>query len=150
MAPSHSIFTLSASHQHRGDYKRVSLQQLHYGHASLYCFFYNLTEFISFSSKVFREKLNELGLEVMDRRTNRHGRGLNAEVQTDLYVRDKTNSVTLQKIAGQRRIKRALLAAMDLSEEEAKIFATAAKEVQRCMKDGEMFFDAFDKNNVSL
>ena len=75
----------------------------------------------------------------MDRRTNRHGRGLNAEVQTDLYVRDKTNSVTLQKIAGQRWIKRALIAAMDLSEEEAKIFATAAKEVQRCMKDGEMF-----------
>ena len=86
----------------------------------------------------------------MDRRTNRHGRGLNAEVQTDLYVRDTTNSVRLQKIAGQRRIKRALLAAMELSEEEANLFATAAKEVQRCFKDSEIFFDTFDKNNVSL
>ena len=59
----------------------------------------------------FRKIVNELGLEVVERRTNRDGRGLNANVQTDLYVRDMTMTVKLQKIAAQRKIKRALTSA---------------------------------------
>ena len=67
----------------------------------------------------FRKIVNELGLDVVDRRTNRDGRGLNANVQTDLYVRDMTMTVKLQKIAAQRKIKRALTSAMDASNSSA-------------------------------
>jgi Kef-type K+ transport system membrane component KefB len=63
----------------------------------------------------FRKIVNELGLEVVERRTNRNGRGLNATVQTDLYVRDKTMTVQLQKIAAQKKIKRALASALESS-----------------------------------
>ena len=65
----------------------------------------------------FRKIVNELGLEVVERRTNRNGRGLNATVQTDLYVRDTTMTIKLQKIAAQRKIKRALAEAMEEMEE---------------------------------
>ena len=54
----------------------------------------------------FRKILNDLGLDVVERRTNRDGRGLNAVVQTDLYVRDTTMTVQLQKIGAQKKIKR--------------------------------------------
>ncbi|KAL7533761.1 hypothetical protein ACHAXR_009976 [Thalassiosira sp. AJA248-18] len=64
----------------------------------------------------FRKIVNELGLEVVERRTNRNGRGLNATVQTDLYVRDTTMTVKLQKIAAQRKIKHALASAMEASD----------------------------------
>ncbi len=63
----------------------------------------------------FRKIVNELGLEVVERRTNRNGRGLNATVQTDLYVRDTSMTIKLQKIAAQRKIKRALAEAMEES-----------------------------------
>jgi len=56
----------------------------------------------------FRNIVNNLGLEIVDRRTNRNGRGLNATVQTDLFVRDTTINVKIQKIAAQRKIKEAL------------------------------------------
>jgi len=39
--------------------------------------------------EVFRKILNDMNLEVIDRRTNRHGRSLAAEVQTDLYVKTR-------------------------------------------------------------
>ena len=38
----------------------------------------------------FRKIVNDLGLEIVERRTNRHGRGLDATVQTDLFVMDTT------------------------------------------------------------
>ena len=58
--------------------------------------------------ELFRKMVNDLGLEVVERRTNRYGRGLDATVQTDLFVRDTTMNVKLQKIAAQRKIKQAL------------------------------------------
>jgi hypothetical protein len=61
----------------------------------------------------FRKIVNELGLEVVERRTNRNGRGLNATVQTDLFVRDTTMMVKLQKIAAQKKIKHALAHAIE-------------------------------------
>ena len=63
----------------------------------------------------FRKILNELGLEVVERRTNRDGRGLDATVQTDMFVRDTTMNVKLQKIAAQKRIKRNLAKAIETS-----------------------------------
>ena len=101
-------------------------------------------------STVFRKTLNDLNLEIVDRRTNRHGRGLDSEVQTDLYVRDTTMNIKLQKIGAQRRIKRALQAAMELTEEEAKSLAAAADELTRLMKDDSKFFSKFDTDQVSL
>ena len=56
----------------------------------------------------FRDILSELDLEVVERRTHRDGRGLDATVNTDLYVRDRTMSIHLLKIKEQRKIKRAL------------------------------------------
>ena len=100
--------------------------------------------------EIFREKLNELNLVLLDRRTNRQGRGLDATVQTDLYVRDETIKIRLQKIGAQRRIKAALQNAMSLTTEEAKSFATAAEELQRLMSDDAQFFQKFDTNNVSI
>ncbi|KAL7544273.1 hypothetical protein ACHAWF_007655 [Thalassiosira exigua] len=67
----------------------------------------------------FRKIVNDLGLELIDRRTNRDGRGLDATVQTDLYVRDATVTVKLQKIAAQRKIKKALASAMEESFAES-------------------------------
>ena len=101
-------------------------------------------------STVFRKTLNDLNLEIVDRRTNRHGRGLDSEVQTDLYVRDTTMNIKLQKIGAQRRIKRALQAAMELTEKEAKSLAAAADELTRLMKDDSKFFSKFDTDQVSL
>ena len=91
-----------------------------------------------------------MNLEIVDRRTNRHGRGLYSEVQTDLYVRDTTMNIKLQKIGAQRRIKRSLQTAMELTEEEAKSLAAAADELMRLMTDDSNFFSKFDTNNVSL
>lgn len=56
----------------------------------------------------FRDILNKLGLEIMDRRTERLGRGLDANVVTDIYVRDMRTTTKVQKIKSQRKIKRAL------------------------------------------
>ena len=56
----------------------------------------------------FRKILNELGLEIVERRTNRQGRGLDATVQTDLFVQDTTITTKVQKIKAQRKIKKAL------------------------------------------
>jgi hypothetical protein len=58
----------------------------------------------------FGKIVNELGLEVVERRTNRNGRDLDATVQTDLYVRDTTMTTEIQKIGAQLKIKRALAA----------------------------------------
>ena len=46
----------------------------------------------------FRKIVNELGLEVVECRTNRNGRGLGATVQTDLYVRDSSVTVNVKRI----------------------------------------------------
>ena len=100
--------------------------------------------------EIFREKLNELNLVLIDRRTNRQGRGLDATVQTDLYVRDETINIKLQKIGAQRRIKSALQNAMSLTEEEAKSFVAAAEELQKLMSEDTQFFQKFDTNNVSI
>ena len=43
----------------------------------------------------FRIILNELGLEIVERRTNRDGRGLDARVTNDLFVRDATMNIHL-------------------------------------------------------
>ena len=59
----------------------------------------------------FRSIINDLGLEIIERRTNRHGRGLDAIVQTDIFVRDQKITTKVQKIKAQRKIKRALAAA---------------------------------------
>ena len=91
-----------------------------------------------------------MNVEIVDRRTNRHGRGLDSEVQTDLYVRDTTMNIKLQKIGAQRRIKRSLQTAMELTEEEAKSLAAAADELTRLMTDDSNFFSKFDTDNVSL
>ncbi|EJK64456.1 hypothetical protein THAOC_14805 [Thalassiosira oceanica] len=72
----------------------------------------------------FRDILHELDLEVVERRTNRDGRGLDATVSTDLYVRDKTMSIHLLKIKEQRKIKRALK--HDSSEESANLCMTGS------------------------
>mmetsp|Transcript_12653 Transcript_12653/g.25286 ORF Transcript_12653/g.25286 Transcript_12653/m.25286 type:complete len:951 (+) Transcript_12653:88-2940(+) len=97
---------------------------------------------------VFRNILNDLNLEVIDRRTNRHGRTLSAEVQTDLYVKDKTMNIKFQKIAGQRRIKNALKAAMDLTKDELDTFSKAIEELQKLVDDDcAAFFMQFDINN---
>ena len=63
----------------------------------------------------FRTILNELGLEVVDRRTNRQGRGVDARVQTDLYVRDDNMKTKVMKIKAQRKIKKALATAIGSS-----------------------------------
>jgi hypothetical protein len=95
--------------------------------------------------EVFRKILNDLNLEVIDRRTNRHGRSLAAEVQTDLYVKDKTMNIKFQKIAGQRRIKNALKAAMDLTMNELDEFSSAIDELQKLVDDDSTsFFMQFD------
>jgi len=66
----------------------------------------------------FRAILNELGLEVIERRTNREGRGLEAMVQTDLYVRDNNVMTHVMKIKAQKKIKRALASVVGGSEVE--------------------------------
>eukprot|EP00985_Skeletonema_marinoi_P005509 scaffold2388_cov201-Skeletonema_marinoi.AAC.7 len=97
--------------------------------------------------EVFRKILNDMNLEVIDRRTNRHGRSLAAEVQTDLYVKDKTMNIKFQKIAGQRRIKNALKAAMDLTMNELDEFSSAIDELQKLVDDDSTsFFMQFDSN----
>jgi len=97
--------------------------------------------------EIFRKILNDMNLEVIDRRTNRHGRGMTAIVQTDLYVKDKTMNTKFQKIAGQRRIKNALKAAMDFTKEELDIFTRAIEELQKLVDDdGTAFFMQFDSN----
>jgi Ca2+-binding EF-hand superfamily protein len=63
----------------------------------------------------FKKILNELGLEIVERRTNRQGRGLDAIVQTDLFVKDTTMTTKVQKIKALRKIKRALVSAEDVS-----------------------------------
>lgn len=102
--------------------------------------------------ELFRNILNDLDLEVIERRTNRHGRGFNASIQTDLYVKDKTMDIKFQKIAGQRRIKNALKTAMDFTEEELDTFSTALEELRLLMDEngndeGAAFFSQFDSDN---
>ena len=98
--------------------------------------------------ELFRQILNDMDLEVIDRRTNRRGRTLTAAVQTDLYVKDKTTNIKFQKIAGQKRIKNALKAAMDFTVTELEMFNTAIDELQNLVSvDGNDFFMQFDTNN---
>eukprot|EP00578_Thalassiosira_sp_NH16_P024234 CAMPEP_0181102102 /NCGR_PEP_ID=MMETSP1071-20121207/14128_1 /TAXON_ID=35127 /ORGANISM="Thalassiosira sp., Strain NH16" /LENGTH=971 /DNA_ID=CAMNT_0023185037 /DNA_START=77 /DNA_END=2992 /DNA_ORIENTATION=- len=92
----------------------------------------------------FRKILNELGLEVVERRTNRNGRGLDATVQTDLYVRDTTMSVQLQKIGAQRKIKHALDHANEASGNSAM-----SKSMSFC-RQGSMRVSSDSLSNVSL
>jgi Kef-type K+ transport system membrane component KefB len=56
----------------------------------------------------FCKIMNDLGLEIVERRTNRQGRGLDATVQTDLFVQDSKMTTKVQKIKAQRHIKKAL------------------------------------------
>jgi hypothetical protein len=63
----------------------------------------------------FRKILNDLGLEIVERRTNRQGRGLDATVQTDLFVQDTSMTTKVQKIKAQRNIKKALAVAESAS-----------------------------------
>ena len=91
---------------------------------------------------------NDMDLEVIDRRTNRHGRTLTAEVQTDLYVKDKTMNIKFQKIASQKHIKNALKAALDFTQEELDTFTGAIEELQSLVTtDSASFFMEFDTNN---
>ena len=100
--------------------------------------------------ELYHQILNDLDLEVIDRRTNRRGRTIAAEVQTDLYVKDKTMNVTFQKIAGQKRIKNALKTAMDFTLEELDTFAGAINELQKLLDhDCDSFFKEFDTNHDS-
>ena len=78
----------------------------------------------------FLDILNELGLEVVERRTNRDGRGLDATVNSDLYVRDSTMSIHLQKIKAQRKIKRALKA-VGVDEQSERGSLTAGSKTLR-------------------
>ena len=64
----------------------------------------------------FRKIVNELGLEMVERRTNRNGRGLNATVRTDLYVRDTTMTTQLLNIGAQAKIKHALSSVVELDQ----------------------------------
>lgn len=98
--------------------------------------------------EIFRKILNDMDLEVIDRRTNRRGRTLSAEVQTDLYVKDKTMNIKFQKIAGQRRIKNALKEAMAFTMEEVDTFSKAIEELQKILDSNcSAFFMQFDSNN---
>ena len=47
----------------------------------------------------FRKIVNDLGLEIVERRTNRQGRGLDATVQTDLFVMDTTIMTKVRKMS---------------------------------------------------
>ena len=98
--------------------------------------------------EVFRRILNDMNLEVIDRRTNRHGRTLSAEVQTDLYVKDKTMNMKFQNISGQKHIKDAMKAAMNFNMEELNAFVDGIEELQK-LEDGDSnsFFMQFDSNN---
>ncbi len=97
--------------------------------------------------EIFRKILNDMNLEVMDRRTNRNGRTLSAEVQTDLYVKDKGMNVKFQKIAGQKRIKNALNAAMDFTMDDLKTLLRAVEELQKLVDEDNAFFVKFDTDN---
>ena len=79
----------------------------------------------------FRKIVNNLGLEVVDRRTNRNGRGLDATVQTDLFVRDTTINMKLQKIAAQRKIKRALEKALKSTSGNSSTLSAMRKSFSR-------------------
>jgi Kef-type K+ transport system membrane component KefB/Ca2+-binding EF-hand superfamily protein len=98
--------------------------------------------------EIFRQILNDMNLEVMDRRTNRNGRTLSAEVQTDLFVKDKSMNVKFQKIAGQKRIKNALKVAMEFTRDELDLLSDAIQELQKLVDvDCASFFMQFDTNN---
>ena len=47
----------------------------------------------------FRKIVNDLGLEIVERRTNRQGRGLDATVQTDLFVMDTTITTKVRQLS---------------------------------------------------
>jgi len=78
------------------------------GHTPLFLHVKSTSPAFGGMQEKFRKIVNELGLEVVERRTNRSGRGLDATVQTDLYVRDTTMEVPLQRLKAQRKIKNAL------------------------------------------
>jgi len=77
----------------------------------------------------FRKILNELGLEIVERHTNRQGRGLDAIVQTDLFVQDSKVRTKVQKIKAQRKIKRTLAkAAAPTAQDRWSMVTKAVKE----------------------
>jgi len=94
----------------------------------------------------FRKIVNELGLEVVERRTNRNGRGLYATVQTDLYVRDTTMTVKLQKIAAQKKIKHALASAIQSSENSVAL----SKQLSAMSKRGSIRPSSNNLSQLSL
>ena len=53
----------------------------------------------------YRHILNDIGLEIIERRSNRDGRGLSAHVTTDLFVRDTTMTIQLEKMKEHNDIK---------------------------------------------
>lgn len=95
----------------------------------------------------FRAIVNDLDLEVVERRTNRDGRGLNATVQTDLYVRDTTMTTQLRKISAQKKIKDALHQAITASSTDLQ---EQAKGPSALMRQGSVRVSSRTLSNVSL
>ncbi|KAL7549070.1 hypothetical protein ACHAWF_012339 [Thalassiosira exigua] len=99
----------------------------------------------------FRKIVNDLGLEVVERRTNRDGRGFNATVQTDLYVRDTTMTVPLQKIAAQKKIKKALTAVMgDTGGAKPGMEGSSMGSAAMSFRQGSMRVSSNNLSNLSL
>jgi hypothetical protein len=94
----------------------------------------------------FRNIVNSLGLEIVDRRTNRNGRGLNATVQTDLFVRDTTINVKIQKIAAQRKIKGALDTAVKFMGNNSSIGPAS----MRRLRNGSLRLSSKNLSSLSL
>lgn len=72
---------------------------------------------------------------MVERRTNRNGRGLNATVQTDLYVKDTTMTTQLQKIAAQKKIKLALESVIESSPNAAVNELSRSFRARSCSKE---------------
>ena len=93
----------------------------------------------------FRTILNELGLEIVERRTNRQGRGLDATVQTDLFVQDTTITTKVQKIKAQRKIKKAL------AQAEGSTAPQSGLQKQKSLyKMGSVRFSSDNLSNLDL
>ena len=93
----------------------------------------------------FRKILNELGLEIVERRTNRQGRGLDATVQTDLFVQDKTITTKVQKVKAQRKIKTALAQAESNTAPQARM-----QRQESLYKMGSVRLSSFELGNVDI
>jgi Kef-type K+ transport system membrane component KefB len=98
----------------------------------------------------FRTILNDLGLEIVKRRTNRHGRGLDAEVQSDLYVRDTAMATGTQKIKALRKIKKTLETAEKVETGHTKANELSRKKSSSLKISGTMRLSSADLSSLSL